>query len=149
MRQEFAAHQINLSTDYRVPRQWTPGTHRTIHVNGAHALDDLLDDGRIRRELPTSAVVELTQLTLDAEDPATGRHIHVEATRHGATALIEGDNRDWVNGRSEEIRHAVEDGHHPSGPCGGSPAAAATSGPASPSTSSPPASPGSSQALRS
>ncbi|MCQ4213688.1 hypothetical protein [Streptomyces longispororuber] len=109
--QEFTPDQINLSTDYRIPRQWSPGTRRSIYVNGAHALDELLDDPRIRRELPAAAAVELTQLTLDAEAP--GRHIHVAMTRQGVTALIEADNRDWVTGRSQEVKHAVEDGHHP------------------------------------
>ncbi|MFE6165392.1 hypothetical protein ACFQ7F_41545 [Streptomyces sp. NPDC056486] len=111
MRQEFPAQKINLSTDYRIPRQQGTRTRRTVHVNGAHTLDGLLDDPEIRRTVPTTAAVELTQLTVDAVD--ADRHICVEITRHGVTALIEGSNRDWVYSRSDELRHAVEDGHHP------------------------------------
>jgi hypothetical protein len=108
---EFTPDEIMLSTRYPIPR----GQRRTVNnpsvTARARTLDDLLNDASIQRVVPGGTDVVLTNLTLEATNST--RKIEVEMTNKRVSALIESTDRDWMQGRCDDL-HAVLEGDYPS-----------------------------------
>jgi hypothetical protein len=95
---QFVPSEIELTTSYPVParRRNENSSHVTV---SATTIDELLDDQSIAQVVTHNTVIELTNLTITAQD--TTRRVCIAITRHG------------VQGRSREYRLALE-GHRSS-----------------------------------
>ncbi|MET9896156.1 hypothetical protein ABZZ47_39400 [Streptomyces sp. NPDC006465] len=108
--QEFAPHEIELSTRYPIPRGRRTENNPCVRAR-ARTLNDLLNDPSITRFVPAGTDVVLSNLTIEATN--TTRKILVEMSNEKVTAHIEGADRDWMQGRCDDLRHTLE-GDHPS-----------------------------------
>ncbi|MGY5061163.1 hypothetical protein ACWDFR_45255 [Streptomyces sp. 900105755] len=105
----FDPGEITLSTRYPIPRvQRGAGDNRCVTAT-ASTLPDLLNHPRITRVVTGGTHVVLTNLKVTATHP--DREISVEMTSKGVDASIKGTDEDWVDGRCEDLRHALEGDH--------------------------------------
>ncbi|MFL1897500.1 hypothetical protein ACJWDR_00205 [Streptomyces tauricus] len=107
---EFTPARNTLTTEYPVPGRRRNETSSHVSVSAA-TLDEIIDHPDIARVVTSTTNVELTELTISAEDGP--RKVHIAITQHGVTADIQGPDDDWVQGRSREVR-LVLDNPHPS-----------------------------------
>ncbi|MFF9157520.1 hypothetical protein ACF1AB_35465 [Streptomyces sp. NPDC014846] len=107
--QRFDPSEISLSTRYAIPRaQRGAGDNRCVTAT-ASTLPNLLNHPRITGVVTGGTNVVLTNLKLMATH--ADREITVEMTTRGVDATIKGTDQDWVDGRCEDLRHALEGDH--------------------------------------
>ncbi|MCU8593772.1 hypothetical protein [Streptomyces sp. A13(2022)] len=107
--QRFRPDEVWISTRYPIPRAQRGADDNPCVSARARTLDDLLNDHRITRVVPGGTDVVLTNLTVEATHP--DRKIRVKMTHDGVDTLIECTDQDWVHGRCDDVRHALESNH--------------------------------------
>ncbi|AMW08080.1 hypothetical protein A4E84_00010 [Streptomyces qaidamensis] len=105
----FDPSEISLSTRYAIPRAQRGADDNRCVTAAADTLLDLLNHPRITRFVTSGSNVVLTNLTLKATHP--DREISVEMTSKGVFATVKGTDEDWVDGRCEDLRHALGGDH--------------------------------------
>ncbi|MFI0777297.1 hypothetical protein [Streptomyces sp. NPDC021212] len=110
IRRSFESHEIaDLRTNY-VVRATQDDEDGSIGVS-ASTLDDLLSSDALTEAVPLNATVELTNLTIAAQNAA--RTVRIIIAVDGVDIDIASVDQDWVQGRARDFRMVFTPGRRP------------------------------------